>query len=302
VPGKVAAGERMTVSIDPTLPAVAVLGEILWDLVGETRRLGGAPLNFAAHLRHLGHNVSLVSGLGTDAPGREAAARVAGLGLDTRLLQTTSRLPTGTAQVALGLAGDAEFKIVRPAAYDAVELSDRELELLHQLAPGWLYFGTLFAATDTGRHVLDRLIDALPGAQKFYDVNLRPGADAPALVAALLAEADVVKLNEDELRRVHGFAGLPAGTEAFCRAACERYDWRAVAVTRGERGSAVLVGGQFIEAPGVAVTVADTVGAGDAFAAAFVHGLSRRLPAGEIAAFANRVAAKVASRHGSLPD
>jgi fructokinase len=284
------------------LPSIVVLGEILWDVFGETRRLGGAPLNFAAHARHLGHSVSLISGLGNDELGREAAKRVAALDLDTRLLQTTSRFATGTAAVRLGPDGSPEFAIARPAAYDAIELAAEDLRTLAAGPANWLYYGTLFAATSRGRQVLERLLEALGGALKFYDLNLRPDAEAPALVEALLVHADAAKLNEHELARVSQSAGLPSDVEAFCYAASERYGLQAVSVTLGERGCAMLVHGEFAAAPGYPVVVADTVGAGDAFAAAFLHGLCRRWSAGEIADFANRVASRVAGRHGSLPD
>jgi fructokinase len=287
---------------DVALPAVIVLGEVLWDVFGETRRLGGAPLNFAATLKRLGHPVTLVSGLGADALGREAAAALEELGFDTRLVQTSARFRTGTAEVALEPDGAAAFTIPRPAAYDAIELSARDIEHLQRPAPAWFYFGTLFASTGAGRRVLDTLLDALGGTLKLYDLNLRPGADSPALVTELLGLADVVKLNEHELETLHALTGLPLEVEAFCRAACERYGWRAVSVTLGERGSALLAGGHYVEAPAHPVAVADTVGAGDAFAAAFMHGLSRQWPAREIAAFANRVAARTAASHSSLPD
>jgi fructokinase len=284
------------------LPSVVVLGEVLWDIFGETRRLGGAPLNFAAHVRRLGHSVSLVSGLGDDELGREAAKLVAALDLDTRLLQTTARFATGTAAVRLGPGGSPDFTIARPAAYDAIEFAAPEQQALAGSEAGWFYYGTLFAATSEGHQVLDRMLEALGGALKFYDLNLRPGAESPALVETLLAHADVVKLNEAELARVSEFAGLPSSIEDFCHAASERFGLLAISVTTGERGCAMLVRGEFVEAGAFPVVVADTVGAGDSFAAAFLHGLSLRWPVSEIADFANRVASGVAGRHGSLPD
>jgi fructokinase len=284
------------------LPSVVVLGEILWDVFAETRRLGGAPLNFAAHVRRHGHPVSLVSALGDDDLGREAAKLVAALDLDTHLLQTTARFATGTAAVRLGPDGSPEFAIARPAAYDAIELATGELQALAGMAVDWFYYGTLFAATSQGRQVLGRMLEALGSASKFYDLNLRPDAESSGLVEALLAHADVVKLNEDELARVSQSTGLPSDIEDFCHAASERYGLQAVAVTMGERGCAMLAHGEFVAAPACPVVVADTVGAGDAFAAAFLHGLCRQWPVGEIADFANRIAAGVAGRHGSLPE
>jgi fructokinase len=96
--------------------------------------------------------------------------------------------------------------------------------------------------------------------------------------------------------------GLPAGLEAFCREGAARYGWQAVGITLGDRGCAMFANGQYVEAVGHAVDVVDTVGAGDAFAAAFMHGLSLGWPTAKIASFANRVGALVASRHGAIPE
>jgi fructokinase len=110
-----------------------------------------------------------------------------------------------------------------------------------------------------------------------------------------------VKLNEEELDCVQELTGLPRATETFCREGAKRYGWQAVCVTLGARGCAILAQDDYVESQGHAVDVADTVGAGDAFAAAFMHGLIAEWPAAEIAAFANRVGALVASRHGAIP-
>ena len=281
---------------------VVVLGEVLWDLFEHSRRLGGAPLNFGVHARRLGHDVTLISAVGSDEIGLQAAEMIAARNLDTRFLQTTSRFPTGTAQVRIGFVGKTQFTIQRPAAYDSVDLSAREVEILQKGAPGYFYYGTLFASTVQGRKVLNQILGALSGAVRFYDLNLRPGSYSPELVRELLQSAHVVKLNEEELQQVHEFTGLPLEVEAFCREGTDRHGWQAVGVTLGDRGCAILANGQYVEAEGHPVDVVDTVGAGDAFAAAFMHGLSLRWSAAEIAAFANRVGALVASRHGAIPD
>jgi len=284
------------------LASIVAVGEILWDLFPDGRRLGGAPLNFSAHARHLGHPVSLISALGGDALGAEASATIKALSLDRRYLQISKQLATGTAGVALSADGSPRFAIVRPAAYDDVELTADTLQQLRQCRPAWFYFGSLFAATPRGKHCLNALFDALDGAVKFLDLNLRPGSDDPSLVAELLARANVVKLNEEELDRVRTLTGLQGSLEAFCVAASERFGWRAVAVTLGDRGCAIHSDGDYTEAPGHAVTVVDTVGAGDAFSAALVHGLSQHWPTAKTAEFANRLAAAVAGRPGALPD
>jgi fructokinase len=280
--------------------SVAAVGEVLWDVFPDSIRLGGAPLNFGVHARRLGHPVYLVSAVGADDRGRQATREIAALDLDTTFLETSATLPTGTATVELS-AERTSFTIHRPAAYDGMQLAGK-VELLKDKNPDWLYFGTLFASMFEGRAFLDRLLDELDGAVKFYDLNLRPGADSPALVKHLLERADVVKLNEEELSRVHEFCSLPSSIEGFCRDGAARYGWQAVAVTLGARGCALLAHENYVEERGCPVEVADTVGAGDAFAAAFMHGLSLNRPLRDVAAFANRVGALVASRHGAIPD
>jgi fructokinase len=280
---------------------VLVVGEILWDRFPDAARLGGAPLNFAAQLQRLGHTPRLVSSVGVDAAGDEASRIIRGLGLDDRWLQSTMRFSTGSATVSAGPAGEPVFTIERPAAYDALELSDAEIEQISRWKPTWLYYGTLFSSCINGKRTLDRLLEQLPEATRFYDLNLRPGFDDPSLVADLLREAQVVKLNDDELTVVCRRTGLPPDLQRFCREGRNRFGWHAAAITRGARGCALLAGDDFVEAPGVPVTVVDTVGAGDAFAGAFLHGLASKWPAATIADFANRVGAAVAGVQGAIP-
>jgi fructokinase len=112
----------------------------------------------------------------------------------------------------------------------------------------------------------------------------------------------VVKLNEEELTVVCRHTGLPSDPQRFCQEGRSRHGWQAVAITLGARGCALLAGADdFAEAPGVPVTVVDTVGAGDAFAAAFLHGLASKWPAATIADFANRAGAAVAAVQGAIP-
>jgi len=281
---------------------IVVLGEILWDIFADSTLLGGAPLNFAVHASRLGCKAMLISAVGDDDLGAAARQSIRSLGLDTGMLQTTSRWSTGTALVCTDTPGHPTFQITRPAAYDAVELTEEQFGLLTAWNPGWLYYGTLFPSVAAGKRTLIRLLRALPQAIPFYDVNLRPGFDSPELVLELLALAGIVKVNEVELRDASRFTGLPSTSEAFCRQGVQRYGWKAACVSLGAHGCAILAGDDYAVADSYPIEVADTVGAGDAFAAALVHGLNQQWPVGQIASFANRVGAIVASRAGAIPD
>jgi fructokinase len=278
-----------------------VVGEVLWDVFPDATRLGGAALNFAAHLSLLGHLPRVVSAVGQDALGEAAAADIRSLGLDTTLLQSSDRFPTGTASVRLGPGDLTSFVIERPAAYDDVEISGALLSDIVRWTPSWCYYGTLFPSRAHGRRVLRQLLEALPDARRFYDINLRPGFESRELVRDLLHHADVVKVNKREQKTVSDWLELPADLEVFCRTGAARFDWQAACVTLGARGCAMLVGDDYVEADGVPVEVADTVGAGDAFAAAFLHGLVAGWPARTVAEFANRAGAAVAGAKGAIP-
>lgn len=294
----------MSLHLKGNLPParVLVLGEVLWDVFPDSTRLGGAPLNFAAHAQRMGHQPSLISAVGEDDLGNRAWQTIQSLGLSTERLQRTNRFPTGTALVQLEPSGQASYSILRPAAYDAVELSEEQIRRIEDWSPEWFYFGTLFPALPKGHATLLRLLCALPKALRFCDLNLRPGFDSPELVSELLEAAQVIKLNKEEMNAVSHLCGLPSETEAFCKAGARRYRWEAVCVTLAARGCAIFARGDYVEAGGCPIDVADSVGAGDAFAAAFLHGLTNRWDLAEIARFSNRVGALVASRPGAIPD
>jgi fructokinase len=300
---------------------VVSIGEVLWDVVGETEHLGGAPFNFAAHLKKLGHSVTFVSAVGEDERGQRILDRMSQMGLSTRYVRRASGYPTGVVTVSFE-AGQPRYVIHRPAAYDFPHLSVTDFAELLSSPIDWVYFGTLLQMSRTARELTAKLLDSARGAHHFYDVNLREGCWEPSLVEELAARADVIKLNEEEVRRIdRRFAESHIPLETFCRDCARKFGLQGVCVTRGEQGCALLVGGEYVEAAGYPVHVADTVGAGDAFAAALLHGMvsgnggdGERLdgeqstkekkagwPVRRIADLANRVGALVASRPGAIP-
>lgn len=280
---------------------IVVVGEVVWDIFPKSVRLGGAPLNFAAHVKRLGRDAILISGLGNDELGEKAAKEIAQLGLPGDMLCRSVRYNTGRAIITLDHEGQATFRIERPAAYDDICLSPGDLRGLAGLNPPWLYYGTLFASNHYGMETLQQLFKALPHTSRFYDVNLRTGFDSAEVVSDLISAAAVVKMNESEARTISAIFDLPVEFEGLCRQGAERFGWQAACVTLGDRGCVIFNRGEFVVASGHSVEVADTVGAGDAFAAAFLHGILNGWPAHEIAGFANRVGALVASRPGAIP-
>jgi fructokinase len=144
------------------------------------------------------------------------------------------------------------------------------------------------------------VLETFPDSIHFYDVNLRPGNYDMKLVETLMAAASIVKLNDNEAEAISGRTGC--SLHEFCELQARLFGLDAIAVTRGDKGCAIYSRGDYAESPAISVQVADTVGAGDAFAAAFLHGFVAGWPAARLAEYANRVGGLVASRSGAVPD
>ena len=279
------------------------IGEILWDLLPDGKHLGGAPFNFGVNLRRCGHQVLFATAVGDDPLGREAREQMRAAGIDMRLVETSSRYPTGTVDVAIDASGEPRYRIHRPAAYDDWICDRTAAEILGRFEAEWIYFGTLLAYSAEGGRAVESVLDACPRASRFYDVNLRQDSYSRELVERLLRLAHVVKMNDGELRPICAWLGIEeagdAGRAARLGAAM---GWRALAVTRGENGCLLWTGRGAAEHPGFRVPIQDTVGAGDAFAAGFLHGLDLGWPLPRVAEFANRMGAVTAARAGATPE
>ena len=278
------------------------IGEVLWDIFGDSEKLGGAPFNFSVNASRLGHDVTFVSAVGDDERGRGVLRRVHDLRLRPDFIQIARGERTGTVSVRVDSAGQPDFTIHRPAAYDALRLDDAALQRLTGMHPEWMYFGTLHQVEPASRAETQKLAQALPCATKFYDINLRRHSYTRTLVADLMSAAQVVKVNEKEALEVDSMFGYRHGSlSELTLCWLRKFGWEAVAVSRDARGCAIRIGSDYAEPPGYQVKVADSVGAGDAFAAAFLHGLSQGWDAMRTGDFANRVGAVVASRPGGVP-
>jgi fructokinase len=273
------------------------VGEILWDVIGDREYLGGAVFNLCAHAARLGHRVALVSAVGKDERGRRALEQARALGISTEFIGTVGEQPTGIVTVTVDGAGQPSYVIHRPAAYDFASFPDRRFQ------PDWICYGTLHSMHPNARALVARLLERFGSARRFYDVNLRKDSFTPELVRWLASQAGIVKLNDIEVGEVGAMLGIAAGSlEEFCRAMARGGVYEAVCVTRGDKGCALLLNGCYEEVPGRPVQVADTVGAGDAFAAALIHAIDAGWPARRAGEFANRLGALVASRAGAVPE
>ena len=277
------------------------IGEILFDIFPTYRRLGGAPFNFAFHLKKLGLTTRFISRVGDDADGRNIISALKSFGFDPDDIQIDPQHPTGRVVVQLSPKGVPEFDIRPNAAYDHIDVTSR-LEG-HVNKGGLLYFGSLIQRGDQGFRVIQQILESRPPQLKcFYDINLRPGGYSPKVIRESLNHADVLKLNEDELKVVNTLLGNRNGTEKSIDDLRHRYRIEMVALTRGAKGSTLFTddGRTDAQTPPVEHLV-DTVGAGDAFAAVLAAGYLNGLPPGRNLEAAALLASRLCGVEGAIP-
>ena len=274
------------------------IGEVVWDIFSDRQVLGGAPINVAYHLQNLQMDVNIITRIGDDDLGSTTLAQLENLGLSDKGVQKDPALPTGRVNVTVDADNEPHFDIVAPAAWDAISLEEAE-HMVHGKR-FHLVFGTLAQRDERSRHAIRSLWNR--ATLCFYDVNLRPPFTTEDLVFDSLAAADLVKMNGDELMTICRWAGI--GTQdktQSARALLDRYGVSILAVTEGKDGAWLVAGDDFFENTAKPVTIADTVGAGDAFFAALIEGYINGRTWDECLLRANKRGAYVASQNGATP-
>ena len=279
------------------------LGEVLWDLFPDEERFGGAPANFACHAAINGGRVTMASAVGDDVHGQRAIEILRGYGVDVSLIQVIAGSPTGTVGVQVDAAGKPTFTIHKNSAWDELQWT-RELAERIQSADA-VCFGTLgqrsLISRITIRHCLESARAA--GITRVLDINLRSPFFDDAMIRESIELASILKLSDEELPAVCRACGLATEHSLSIQAQNLRsmFDLEMVVVTRGADGAMLMTRSQVLEQPGVPTIVKDTVGAGDAFTAAFVMGLLRQETHAQNLFQACTIAAKACSHAGAVP-
>ncbi len=280
---------------------VVGIGETLWDMLPDGKKLGGAPANFAYHASQFGLASRVVSAVGRDELGDKALTHLDRKGLEHLLVRVD--YPTGTVEVTLEAGGIPRYDIKRDVAWDHIPFTPEVEELARRTQA--VCFGSLAQREEESRRTIHRFLEAMPrgeGRYRVFDVNLRQDFYTREVLEHSMRQCDVLKLNDEELEIVGRMEGTAEGTaEERCRELMGKYGLRMLILTCGTRGSYVFAqeGTSFAETP--QVEVADTVGAGDSFTATFVASLLQGKDVRTAHLRATRVAAYVCSQEGAMP-
>lgn len=282
-------------------PRILCFGEVLWDCVGDTRHPGGALLNVAYHLHQMGCEARIVSAVGRDAAGDEMLAYLKSRGLSTEFVQRHPTLPTSSVDIVLE-DGHADYTIHEHVAWDDLQPDEAVIRAAQESHA--IIYGTLASRRETTRQTLEALLE-IEGPLRIIDVNLRPPFDDRARVFDLARKADWIKLNEGEVEKLTGHSVAPGHLPEAVSTLDELTGVKRICVTQGERGATAWDHLNVFHEPSPKVQVCDTIGAGDAFTAAFTYGVltepvATHLPA--ILRRANRLGSIVASLPGGQPE
>lgn len=278
-------------------PVIIGVGELLWDMLPEGKRAGGAPINFVYHATRLGAQGYAVSAVGNDALGDEILAELEKSGIKYCISRNDH--PTGHVKVVLN-DGIPSYDIVEGVAWDYLTASAEAEELVKRADA--VCFGTLALRSPQSKQAIETLLSfASKDALRFFDVNLRGNYYSAELIDELLKKANVFKINDDEievLKKLFGFSGT---VDEICRTFISRYGLKYMIFTAGDKFSAIYTPSEKSWLPTPKVKVADTVGAGDSFSGAFVYNILTGKSLAEAHKAAVDIAAFVSTKSGAWP-
>ena len=292
------------------------IGELLWDMLPDGPRLGGAPANFAVMAGRLGNRAVILSRLGRDELARQAVDLLTTMPVEAGYLETDPAHETGRVTVSFD-TGEPHYIIHEPAAWDSLALSDEWLQLAEKADA--ICFGSLAQRNQRSRQTIQTLVAQTPASCiRIFDVNLRAPFYSTDVLRDSLGLCTVVKMNETEvplvlellaIDRPGSSEGELGGTrprgEILQRSAAHLLEvfptLQLVAITRGAKGSLLATRDEWDEHPGFPVKVADAVGAGDAFTAALAHYLLRGAGLATLNDAGNRWGGWMASQSGAMP-
>lgn len=277
------------------------MGEALWDVLPEGKKIGGAPANFAYHVSQFGLESCAVSAIGDDALGLELLENFKEKNVTYHI--DTVPYPTGTVQVQIDQAGVPQYEIKENVAWDNIPYTAK-LETLAERCNA-VCFGSLAQRNVVSRNTINRFLDAIPeenNALVVFDVNLRQGFYNKEILCNSMKRCNILKINDEELVTVSRMFGYPGiDLQDKCWIMLGKYNLKMLILTCGINGSYVFTPGNVSFLPTPKVEVADTVGAGDSFTAAFIANILKGKNVAEAHRKAVEVSAYICTQPGAMP-
>ncbi|MFH2219996.1 MAG: PfkB family carbohydrate kinase [Pseudomonadota bacterium] len=282
---------------------ICVVGEILFDVFSSYKRLGGAPFNFAFHLKNLGFPVRFISRIGNDPDGKKILGLLEAYRFDLNDIQLDDIHPTGTVSVKLDEDGVPQFRITPDVAYDYIEfIPEVHREFIHRAE--LVYFGSLVQRSKQGFENVQKIIaNKASSAIGFYDINLRQDCYNDRLIFESLFQANAIKLSQEEFEELKRLVMFEKNSRSFVQYLLDAYGLNIISLTKGHKGSDLYTrNGHFSIDASKTEKIADSVGAGDAYAAMLAAGLIKGMPPETIIQNASVFASSICEIKGAIPE
>lgn len=280
---------------------VVGMGETLWDVLPEGKKIGGAPANFAYHVSQFGLPSCVVSAIGDDALGKEIIENFTSKGLGQLIAEVP--YPTGTVQVEIDQTGIPLYDIKENVAWDNIPYTEH-LDALAKRTKA-VCFGSLAQRNVVSRETINHFLDTMPKDDDsliVFDVNLRQGFYNKEILCKSMQNCNILKINDEELITVSRMFGYPGiDLQDKCWILLGKYNLKMLILTCGINGSYVFTPGNVSFQPTPKVEVADTVGAGDSFTAAFIASILKGKSVTEAHTIAVKTSAFVCTQKGAMP-
>jgi len=281
---------------------ILAIGEILYDIFPQYKRLGGASFNFAFHVKNLGTPVCFISRVGDDLEGREIINFLRQHDFPIENIQIDSKHNTGKVLVELNGKGVPAFNILPNVAYDYIEFNTSIASLLNANTK-LIYFGTLVQRSEYGFKTIQQILaQRHPVTKCLYDINLRPHCFTKQVIVESLRQCDLLKLNDEELEILKQMFAFKKSSLAFIEHLIIKYCLEMLCLTKGKNGSELFtLDKHFQKGPGKLNNAVDTVGAGDAYTAMLSIGYINKWPPEQILEKASEFAARICEIEGAVP-
>lgn len=279
------------------MPIVTSIGEILWDIYPDQKRLGGAPFNFIYHIWKIFGKAYFISSVGNDPLGMEIKSYLTEIGFEHKHIIVDYSHSTGSVNVQIDENKNPHFTISAESSYDYITLNESSKQIINE--SDLIYFGTLSQRNYVTRKTIDSLFQY---KKKFFcDLNLRHNFFTKEMIETALHKSHVLKLNEHELEKLKTILILDEDSNSAIEQLNQKFIIELICVTMGETGAILYDGNIFDHYKTTNTKIVDTLGAGDAYSAILCIGYLLNKPISEINKLANEFAGEICGISGALP-
>jgi|TARA_B110000914_G_scaffold225660_1_gene247046 fructokinase len=282
---------------------VAGIGEVLWDINGDVKKIGGAPANFTFHCKNLGADAFLISSLGNDKLGLQIINFFKNRKINISAIDINQDKSTGIVDVNLNHLKNAQYKIKDDnIAWDHIIFDDNKSKIASSLDA--ICFGTLAQRNSISKESIHKVLKSVKkDCLIMFDMNLRQHYHNTEIILSSIELANSIKINEEELNVISNILKISGSKKELIKTIHKKFNLRLLILTCGENGAYILRNNELsFKKPPKIKNVISTVGAGDCFTSAVVMGYLNNNSLDEINKQANLLASFVCTQNSAVPE